>query len=179
MPVYQRMSIHRHPTGAWFIADTYKAPVWSLATSFAVLEGARAPRRTVVIGSLSDTVGDDGKNYRKAGRAALEMADRVVFVGEKATRARKFKNSADADRITLIPTFLEFVDWLDENLIKDEVVLLKSSAKSHLERAFLFPRHGAFCALDRCGRARSCITCNVTAGIEGLRDEIRNTVFWG
>ncbi len=179
MPVYQRMSIHRHPTGAWFIADTFKAPVWSLATSFAVLEGARAPRRTVVIGNLMNTFGDEGVNYRKAGRAALEMADRVVFVGEKATRARKLKNSADADRITLIPTFLEFADWLDENLIEDEVVLLKSSTKSHLERAFLFPRHGAFCALDRCDRARSCITCNVTAGIEGLRDEIRNTRYFG
>jgi UDP-N-acetylmuramoyl-tripeptide--D-alanyl-D-alanine ligase len=130
--IYQRMSVHRHPSGAWLIADTYKAPAWSLAASFAVLEGARAPRRTVIIGSLSDTSGDEGRAYRKAGRAALEMADRVVFWGEKASRARKLKNAPEGDRVTLIQTFGELIDWLEQNLVEDEVVLLKGTSKNTL-----------------------------------------------
>jgi len=171
--VYQRMSIHRHPTGAWFIADTYKAAAWSLAASFAVLEGARAPRRTVVIGGLSDLTGDNASAYRKAGRAALEVADRVIFWGEQASRrARKLKNGPEADRVTLIHTFGELIDWLDQNLVEDEVVLLKSSRKNHLERAFLVPKYGAFCAIDDCKRAGNCIRCEVTAGIEGIEDEL-------
>jgi UDP-N-acetylmuramoyl-tripeptide--D-alanyl-D-alanine ligase len=174
MPVYQRMSIHRHPSGAWLIADTYKAPVWSLVTSFAVLEGARAPRRTIIIGNLSDVTGDDGGAYRKAGHAALEMADRVVFWGEKAARARKLKNGPTADRVTLIDTFVELIEWLDQNLVEDEVVLLKAGIKNHLERAFLVPKYGAFCMLDRCTRAGTCIDCKVmTQGIKGFRDEKR------
>jgi UDP-N-acetylmuramoyl-tripeptide--D-alanyl-D-alanine ligase len=169
--IYQRMSIHRHPSGAWMIADTYKAPAWSLATSFAILEGARVPRKTVVIGSLSDTSGDASRAYRKAGLAALEMADRVVFYGEKAARARKLKNGPEADRVILLHTFAEFMEWLDHNLVKDELVLLKSNSLNHLERVFLFPKYGAFCALDSCKHSPSCFRCKVTQGIEGMRDE--------
>lgn len=169
-PVYQRMSVHAHPSGAWLIADTYKAPGWSLDLSFDVLDGAKAPRTTVVIGTISDTTGDDRRNYPKAGLAALRKADRVVFVGEKASSARKLMNTADADRVTLIASFSEFIDWLDENLMKDEVVLLKSSAKSHLERAFLFPQFGRFCPLDRCTQKGSCIKCSVTDSIPEFRD---------
>ncbi|HSF96296.1 MAG TPA: Mur ligase family protein [Thermohalobaculum sp.] len=171
-PVYQRMSVHRHPTGAWFIADSYKAAAWSLAASFAVLEGARAPRRTVVIGHLSDTAGHDQKSYSRAARAALDVADRVVLVGEKAKYASKLLNGPEADRVTLIPRFVDFIDWLDRNLIEDEVVILKSVSKSHLERAFLFPRFGAFCTLDSCTKGRSCAVCSVTAGIDGLREAV-------
>lgn len=169
-PFYQRMSVHRHPTGAWFIADTYKAPAWSLRASFAVLEGAQAPRKTVILGGISDITGDDSGAHRKAGRAALEFADRVVFWGEKASRARKLKNGPEADRVTLLDTFDDLMEWFDLNLIEDEVVLLKSNRKNHLERAFLVPHFGAFCSLDSCNRAASCIGCPKTAGIEGLRE---------
>ena len=130
-----------------------------------------APRRTVVIGSLSDSPGDESRAYRKAGRAALGNADRVVFCGEKASRARKLKNSPEADRVILLYTFSELIEWLDLNLIEDEVVLLKSNSLNHLERAFLVPKYGKFCALDSCKHSPSCFRCKVTRGIEGMRDE--------
>ncbi|HSF95279.1 MAG TPA: Mur ligase family protein [Thermohalobaculum sp.] len=169
-PYYQRLSIHRHPTGAWLIADTFKAPAWSLAASFAVLEGARAPRRTLIIGELSDIKSEKSRTYRKVGRAALQAADRVVVCGENATYLRRLKDEPGGDRLTLIHGIADLIDWLDENLIEDEVVLLKSGRKAHLERTFLIPEYGPFCMIERCGKIKSCVRCKKTRGIEGLHE---------
>ncbi|HSF96697.1 MAG TPA: Mur ligase family protein, partial [Thermohalobaculum sp.] len=175
LPLYQRMSIHPHPSGAWFIADTYKAPAWSINASLAALEGASAPRRTVVIGTISDVRGDESRLYERAGRSALEVADRVIFAGEKSSRARKLKNGDDADRVMLFPVFLDLVKWLDENLVEDEVVLLKSGT-NHLERLFLFPKYGVYCALDNCTYKGSCIKCEVTNDVAGLRNATKEKI---
>lgn len=166
-PLFMRMSAHRHPSGALLILDTAKAPFWSLRTSFSILSGARTARRTIVLGRISDTSGGASANYRKAGRAALEYADRVVLVGPAALSGRKLKETADGNRIELVPTFVDLVAWLDANLIEDEIVLVKSGKLQHLERLALLPTYGSFCEMHECGRDNTCMRCRITHNIFG------------
>lgn len=170
--VYQRLSVHRHPSGAIMIADTFKAPFWGVGTSLAVLEQAEAPRRTVILGGMSDTYGSDRQRYSQTGQAALEVADRVVFFGEKSARARRFAAAQEEGKVILLPDVKDLVSWMDKNLMADEVVLLKSSARHHLERAFLVPRIGQFCDLQFCDRSASCLKCKRTKGWDTGKDPL-------
>ena len=56
-PMFDRMSVHPAPRGAWYVLDTLKASFSGIEACLGFLEGARAPRKTAIFGTLADYPG--------------------------------------------------------------------------------------------------------------------------
>ena len=51
------MEVVQHPDGVTFIRDDFKAPLWSIPAALQFMREARAQRKVVVIGTISDFPG--------------------------------------------------------------------------------------------------------------------------
>jgi UDP-N-acetylmuramyl pentapeptide synthase len=163
-----RMQPVEAPGGITFIRDEMKAPVWSLPAVFEFLREARAPRKVLVLGSLSDYPGATGKRYPRVAREALAAADRVVFVGPHAASAAKAAPPG-SDALVTLPTVREAAAFLERDLRPGDLVLLKGSDKvDHLGRLVLSRLREVTCWRDRCGRAQVCDLCELLAAPPGL-----------
>ena len=60
---------------------------------------ARAPRKTMVIGTVSDYSGKGGDTHRKVARLALDVADRVIFVGPHAGHVSQASQARSRSRL--------------------------------------------------------------------------------
>jgi UDP-N-acetylmuramoyl-tripeptide--D-alanyl-D-alanine ligase len=157
-PVFGRFSVHQVPAGPVFVLDSYKAPVWTVPSSLAFLETARAPRKTVVFGTLSDYAGNAGRTYRKIGRQALAIADRVIFVGPHASHGEGLRAEAGG-RLHAFATIYEASHFLAQESKPGELILIKASGNDHLERIALSHFGDIVCWRERCGKARPCPAC--------------------
>lgn len=72
--VFARCSVHRVENGPVIINDTSKAPSHSIHLAFDMLAGFQAPRKRIVLGTISDGSGSD-RLYPRAYRAARAVAD--------------------------------------------------------------------------------------------------------
>jgi len=98
-PLRRRMSPMTHLDGGTFILDDAKAPLWSIAPMLQFMKEARATRKIVVIGTISDYRGNSDRTYVAVARQALEVADRVVFVGRRASKCLKAKRHPQHDAL--------------------------------------------------------------------------------
>ena len=85
-PFEGRMQPVTTPDGVTFIRDDCKAPLWTLDACFDFMRAARARRKIIVIGTLSDCGAGAPKKYVKVARRAQEIADITVFVGPWASQ---------------------------------------------------------------------------------------------
>lgn len=159
-PIRGRMQVVRTPDDITWIRDDWKAPAWSFATPFALLAGASAPRRVAIIGTVSDTTGDSGRNYRRFGQTARAAADLVVFVGPLAHRGLRARAHDDDSSIQAFPTVRAAADWLRGELRSGDVVLLKGSHKAdHLARILFDRQAPVTCWRERCPIIHCCSVC--------------------
>lgn len=158
-PHHHRLSVHRTPAGTTFILDTRKAPLWTVEASLRVLETANARRKTIVIGALSDYSGSASRHYRAVARRALEVADRVYFVGPTALRARKTARQAAGREFAVFPTVRGLHDHLEGRLGADDLVLIKAGGGDHVERLFEARAAPFACWQNQCGIDHSCSRC--------------------
>lgn len=131
------MSVHRTPDGVWYILDAMKASFLGMDACFSFLDGAIAPRCTVIIGTLADYKGDSRRRYQQVARLALSKADRVIFVGPNAHHLRRYKEGEFGSRIEMFETPAEAAQFLVQDTVPDEVVYLKSAEVEHLERVLI------------------------------------------
>lgn len=159
-PIRGRMQVVRTPDDITWIRDDWKAPAWSFAAPLALLAGARVPRRVAIVGTVSDTTGDNGSNYRRFGRAARAAADLVVFVGPHAHRGARARATPDDASIQGFPTIAAATDWLRGELRAGDLVLLKGSHKAdHLVRILLDREAPITCWRERCPLTNCCSVC--------------------
>lgn len=159
-PFMNRMSVHRPTDGRHFVLDAWKAPQWTMDTCLAFLEPVQTPRKTVVLGTLSDVRGNTRRRYEETARRALAVADRVIFVGDEAQRVRRLKGSDTEGRLFLFDRIEQVHNFLHADRIPEEVIYIKGSRADHLERLM----HAAFaeiaCWRYRCGkRFQGCSYC--------------------
>lgn len=134
-PFPGRLSPITTPDGVTFIHDDVKAPVWSLGLAFGFMKDARAPRKIIVVGTLSDYVGDSGGKYVAAAKQALEAADVVMFVGPNASKALKARSQHPrGDALSAVASLDAARQRLARVLRPGDLVLLKGSVRDHLER---------------------------------------------
>ena len=76
--------------------DSRKAPYWTIQSSLQFVANARASRKTILFGTISDYSGAAGPRYRRAGREGLAVADRVIFVGPNSGSAAKLRTAHSA-----------------------------------------------------------------------------------
>lgn len=159
-PVFGRASVHAMPDGATYILETHKAPLWTVANSMTLMRNARAPRTTMVIGTVSDYAGKGSDTHRKVARLALDVADRVVFVGPQAGHVSKLRQGDVKDRLFAFVTSYQAAAFLAEETMAGELIQIKASITDHLERIMLSHLEGVMCWRERCGVERgSCREC--------------------
>lgn len=142
--------------------DTGKAPAWTLPHSLAFVGHAHAPRKTIVFGTLSDHPGGwTSPRYRKLASQALEVADRVVFVGPNAVYVDKMREGEIKHRLFSFLTAYQACQFLASDSLADELVLVKASISDHLERIMLHAINDVVCWRQRCGRHMDCPECRL------------------
>jgi UDP-N-acetylmuramyl pentapeptide synthase len=157
-PLDGRLSIHPSRDGVTFLRDDRKAPLWSLGLAFDTLRDSGAARRIAVIGTLSDYPGKASPKYRNAARQALESADLVLFIGERANSAKKA--APEDERLLAFETVHAAHTYLEKELRPGDLVLLKGSLISdHLQRLLLAHAGEHACWRKRCGRRLECSEC--------------------
>jgi aminoacyl-tRNA hydrolase len=134
-PYPSRMHPVSRGDGVTFIMDDWKSSHWTMASVFAFLEAARARRKIIVIGTLSDYGGTTAGVYSRVARTALGVADHVVFVGPMATHALRARQQENADRLHAFSTVKSAADFLHPLLLEGDVIVLKGSTNAdHLGR---------------------------------------------
>jgi UDP-N-acetylmuramyl pentapeptide synthase len=157
-PQRHRLSEVRLPGGVTFLEDDWKAPTWSLDTAFDVLRNARARRRILVLGQLSDDPKNPRQLYRQVARRALASADVVVTVG----RWGHYLEGLEDGRLHGFATAAECHRFLAGFLAAGDLVLVKSTAgHEHLERLVLARQEGMACWRHACGRLLWCHECRL------------------
>jgi UDP-N-acetylmuramoyl-tripeptide--D-alanyl-D-alanine ligase len=159
-PLYGRCSVHRIENGPIFIADTNKAPYYSIHLAINMMAHFEAPRKRIVIGQISDANSTEAR-YRQLYKACRAVADQVVFVGENAHRSKASAEDIATGGFVAQPEIQQAARFLKETAIPGEIILLKSSPRYHLERLLLSFQTTVRCWPARCRKRIQCVECGL------------------
>ncbi len=166
-PIFGRCSTHVIDNGPIFIADTGKAPYWSIYLPIKMMGEFTAPRKRIVMGQISDA-GNTNPKYRDVYRAARLVADQVIFVGDNAHRSKATAEEVAAGRFVEKRTVREAAAFIKETAIPGEIILLKSAPNLHLERIVLSFEDEVACWDVACGKRLQCVDCKRLGFKSGL-----------
>lgn len=156
-----RMQIVAGDDGVTFVRDDMKAPHWAFQMALDYLRDARATRKVAIIGTFSDYSAKASKLYPRVARAALEVADLVVFVGPHALRALKARNGENDEALVGFTEIEDAHRFLQRELRSGDLVLLKGSNRSdHLVRLILARERTVSCWVRDCGKQQFCNNCS-------------------
>ena len=159
-PVFGRCSVHHIENGPTFVLDTCKAPYYSVHLAVEMMAHFNAPRKRIIVGKISDA-SDTNPKYRDIYRAARDVADQVIFVGDNAHRSKATAEEILAGRFVEKRTVQDAAAFVRETAMPGEIILLKSGAKSHLERLLLQFQHEVCCWEQNCKKSDQCIRCEL------------------
>jgi UDP-N-acetylmuramoyl-tripeptide--D-alanyl-D-alanine ligase len=143
--------------GIAFVRDDTKAPIWSFEAIYEFLAEARAARKLLVVGTISDSPGSMSRVYRRVAKRSLEVADEVVFVGAGARHVERLGTGVRA-----FASLRDAAGHLDRELRPGDLVVLKGSRRAdHLGRLVLSRTVGSRCWREACGRASACEACRL------------------
>ena len=86
-PMVLRMSPYETADGITFISDSWKAPLWAIDAAIDFLRKAKADRKILVIGSISDTPRSFYERNKVVIRQAVDVVDKIIFFGDNAHSA--------------------------------------------------------------------------------------------
>lgn len=127
-PAEMRMQPVSRSDGVTFIRDDAKAPLASVHLALQFMENATAARKIVVIGTISDYVGNSETIYKNVAKHALDIADIVIFVGPKSSKAGKARRHPKGNALHTFPTVEAASKFLAEVILPGDLVLLKGSS---------------------------------------------------
>ena len=159
-PSEGRMQVVAGSDDVMFLRDDWKAPLWSLDAPMEFMRNAEAPRKVMVIGTLSDYSRSASKLYPQVAERALEIADEVIFVGTNAYRATKKAKGEQRERLHGFADLRQASLYLRKVLRPGDLVLLKGSSRAdHLVRLILDRENPVACWESRCGKSQFCTHC--------------------
>ncbi|WP_224544202.1 Mur ligase family protein [Mesorhizobium sp. CA16] len=159
-PLANRCTVLVTDRGPQFIVDAAKAPWHSLNIAFEMMAKAKAVRKRIVVGQISDYTGSSRK-YGAAYGIARDVADEVIYTGDNAHRSRASQADRDSGRLIELRTPKEVSDHIKQTAVPGELILLKSSGNLHLERVALAWTHDVRCWIPACGKKEGCSTCGL------------------
>ena len=133
-PFQDRMSPVIREDGVTFIRDDVKAPLWSIPAVLDFMKSARAVRKIVVVGTISDYTGNSNRAYVSVAQQALAAADQVIFVGSRASKSLKARRYPQDDALQAFPSVEAASAQLREFFRGGDLVLLKGVRHDHLEK---------------------------------------------
>jgi len=172
-PMPYRMSPHQTPDGVTFISDNWKTPLWSIPASLDFMRTAKAERKVVVMGSISDTPKSFCDRYRAVVRQTFDVVDKTVFVGDHARSALRARPRPEDDRVMAFDTLYQLNSFLSDYLKTGDLVLLKGTEHvDHLQRIVLSRTNGIACWREKCGKYRFCSDCRFQHSFFVPTDEV-------
>jgi len=157
-PVFGRCSVHPIENGPIFIADTGKAPYYSIYLALEMMGQFSAPRKRIVVGQISDA-GNTNPKYRDVYRASRAVAEQVIFVGDNAHRSKATAEEISTGRFVEKRSVQEAAAFLKETATPGEIILLKSAPNLHLERLLLNFQSVVRCWEQDCKKLEQCDAC--------------------
>ena len=171
-PFVGRMQPVTSADGVTFIRDDYKAPLWTAETCFEFIAAARARRKILVIGSLSDCGAGAPEKYIKVAKRAQELADLTIFVGPWASQVLKARKPGAEDALRVFRNVRDAAEYLNSITREGDLVVLKGTNKQdHLLRFILARSGDVACWRDDCERMAFCNECpdrNKPSGLPAL-----------
>ena len=159
-PFEGRMQPVTTPDGVTFIRDDFKAPLWTLDACFDFMKTARAKRKIIVIGELSDTGPNKEAKYTNAARISQDIADITVFVGPWASSALKARRAEMGDALKVFAHGRDAAEFINTISRAGDLILLKGSVKhDHLLRIILTRSNEIACWRDDCAKVIFCSEC--------------------
>ncbi len=161
-PVPGRMSPRETPDGVTFIRDDWKAPLWTIPASLDFMRTAKAQRKVIVIGSISDTPRSFHDRYKTVIRQSLDVVDKIILVGDHARSAIKARPHSENECVMAFDTLYQLNSFLNNYLKAGDLVLLKGSTRAdHLQRIVLSRTNNTACWREKCGKFRFCSDCRL------------------
>lgn len=162
-PILGRMSPHETPGGVTFVSDAWKAPFRTIPASLEFLRTARAQRKIVVVGTVSDTPKGFEQRYKTIAKQALDVADKVLFVGDHAHAALKARTNPQDDRVMAFGMLYQLECYLRTYLKSGDLVLLKGTTKTdHLQRIVMARTDDKMaCWREKCNHPCFCAACEL------------------
>ena len=169
-PSPRRMSADAIAPGVVVVRDDFKAPSDSLSEVLRFLARARAARKVLVVGRISDYPGRSRPVYTTLASAAIAVVDLLVFVGERpeglwggpkrGTPEFLAQFAGQRARVELFATVEEAGRFLNGYLQAGDLLMLKGSGPTdHLERVALMHEVDVRCWRTSCGRVLACDDC--------------------
>jgi UDP-N-acetylmuramoyl-tripeptide--D-alanyl-D-alanine ligase len=173
-PTPRRMSVTTLASGIAIVRDDFKAASDSIDEVLRFLAEARAARKVIVIGRISDHPGRSRAVYEAVAREAARVADLVVFVGDRPESLWGRERRADPAflaelrggraRVELFASVPEAARFLLAELRTGDLVVLKDSGPAdHLERIALVHEREVRCRRASCGLVVACDECDLLA----------------
>ncbi|HSV50829.1 MAG TPA: aminoacyl-tRNA hydrolase [Burkholderiaceae bacterium] len=161
-PFAGRMQPVSTKDGVTFIRDDFKAPLWTVDACLQFMSTARAKRKIIVVGTLSDFGAGVGapEKYARIARRAQEIADITVFVGPWASHVLKTRRPGFEDALRVFTHVFEAAQYINSATREGDLVLLKGTNKQdHLLRIVMARSNDIACWRNDCLRDSFCNDC--------------------
>ncbi|NWG75527.1 MAG: aminoacyl-tRNA hydrolase [Rubrivivax sp.] len=175
-PYDGRMQPVTIPEGVTFIRDDFKAPLWTMDACLEFLKMARARRKIIVIGTLSDCGPRAAQKYTNVAKRAQDIADITIFVGAWASHVLKARKPGRQDALRVFASVRDAAQYIKVISLEGDLVLLKgTNTQDHLIRILMASTGGIDCWRDDCKLHVFCNLCparNKPSGLPILPDDM-------
>lgn len=162
-PYSGRMQPVETSNNVWFIRDDWKAPYWSIGVLLDYVANARAVRKIVVLGEISDRPGNLRSKYCNLVERSVEVADMVLLVGPPWGQSFVTKLLERNEKVIRFKEISQANDFLNEYLQAGDLVVLKGNSRSHLGRLALSKLMYVGCWKMNCSYKMFCNECRHVA----------------
>jgi UDP-N-acetylmuramoyl-tripeptide--D-alanyl-D-alanine ligase len=171
-PFDGRMQPVTTPEGVTFIRDDFKASLGTVDACFEFMKAARAKRKIIVIGTLSDCGARESIKYMKVAKRAQEIAEITIFVGAWAPSVLKARKPGGENALRVFSHVRDAAEYINSITREGDLVLLKGAIKQdHLLRIIMARTGDIACWREDCERFSFCNECperNKPSGLPAL-----------
>lgn len=168
-PAEGRAQLVRCEQGITFIRDDFKASYPTIQPLLDQLATAKAKRKIVVLGSISDIRRKKEREYHRIANKALEVADIVIFAGGFASYALKARQPDNERRLLAFTSIRDACLYVQSICQEGDLIVLKgTNPKDHLDRIRLSFDQQVHCWIDDCQRPMFCSECSHLGKHRGL-----------
>jgi len=160
-PYPGRMQVVRLPSGAVVIRDEFKGSQHTITAAFEELRKASARRKFLVFCDVSESALSPRARLGKVGRRAAELADYVLFIGDKAhhgVRGAREGGLSEEQALAFV-NYSEAAEFLKPVLGPGDVVLMKAGRNNQLPRLFYSMLGEVRCTIPVCIKRMVCDDC--------------------
>ena len=159
-PFDGRMQPVTTPDRVTFIRDDFKSTLWTYEACFDFIKAARARRKIIIIGEISNVSASKEEAYENTAIRAQEIADLTIFVGPWASSVLKVRQSGEKNTLRAFGHVRDAAEYINSITREGDLVLLKGSLKKdHLLRIILARSENIACWRDDCNRYSFCNEC--------------------